>query len=187
MHALQVGGFAAGQRVVVFCPGPIGQGVAVLARHLGAAEVAVVGHEDGPRLQLLREMGFETLIDLVEAGAAERLAALPGFALAVEAAGVPEAAEAALGVLAPGGVLSLAGMGEKPARIDLGRIVKYRLQLRGASRVPPAIWPLVLEALAADPAGFAPLVTHRLPLTEAEAAFALCRSRLASKVLLLPA
>jgi threonine dehydrogenase-like Zn-dependent dehydrogenase len=186
MHALLVGGFMAGLRVAVFGPGPIGQGVAVLARQLGAADVVIVGRDDGPRLQLLREMGFETLIDLAEAEAAERLAAMPGVALAVEAAGVPEAAEAALSLLAPEGVLALAGMGDRPARIDLGRVVKYRLQLRGASRIPPFVWPLVLDALAADPGAFAPLVTHRLPLTQADAAFALCRSRIASKVLLLP-
>lgn len=187
-HALSVGGFRAGMRVLVFGPGPIGQGTAALARHLGAAQVAVVGLNDGPRLDLLRSMGFDHCIDMADAGAAAALAGIAGdgFDLAVEAAGVGAVIDQALALLRPQGVLVVAGMPERPASVDVMRLVKYRLEIRGASRIPPPAWAVVLKALAEAPDSFAPLITHRFPLAEAQAAFALCHGRTPSKVLLLP-
>ncbi|MBO9499077.1 MAG: alcohol dehydrogenase catalytic domain-containing protein [Novosphingobium sp.] len=188
LHALDVAGFVTGQRVVVFGPGPIGQGVAVLARELGAAEVVVVGFRDAARFATLRALGFEGLVDMAEDGAGERLSALAGrgFDVAIEAAGVASVVDQALGVLRSQGVLALAGMGEASAPVNIGLMVRNRLQLRGVSRIPPAVWPRVIALLAANPQGFAGLITHRLPLSQAHEAFALARSGKASKVLLIP-
>ncbi|MBP7334378.1 alcohol dehydrogenase catalytic domain-containing protein [Niveispirillum sp.] len=187
-HALAVGGFRPGMRVVVLGPGPIGQGVAALARHLGAAQVAVLGKQDGPRLDVLRGMGFTDCFDMAEpdANRALTLAKGQGFDLAVEAAGVPEVVDQALALLRPQGVLVVAGMPERPASVDILRLVKYRLEIRGASRIPPSAWETVLRALADAPDAFAPLVTHRFPLAQADQAFRLCHGRTPSKVLLLP-
>ncbi len=187
-HALAVAGFARGDRVVVFGPGPIGQGAAVLARAMGAAEVVIVGYRDTARFDTLRGLGFDRLVDQAEAGAADRLRQLAGrgFDIAIEAAGVGAVVDQALGVLRPQGVLALAGMGEATASLDLTLVVRNRLQLRGVSRIPPTIWPQVIERLARDPAAYAPLITHRLPLAQAHDGFALARSGVASKVLLIP-
>ncbi|MFV3126153.1 zinc-dependent alcohol dehydrogenase [Niveispirillum sp. KHB5.9] len=187
-HALAVGGFTVGMRIAVLGPGPIGQGVAALARHLGAAQVAVIGLKDAPRLDVLRAMGIGDCFDMAEPGAAEALAQArgEGFDLVVEAAGVPEVIDQGLALLRPQGVLVVAGMPERPASVDIMRLVKYRLEIRGASRVPPSAWQMVLKALAEAPDSFAPLVTHRFPLAQADAAFRLCHGRTPSKVLLLP-
>lgn len=188
LHALDVAGFAPGQRVAVFGPGPIGQGAALLAKRLGAAEVVVTGFRDVARFETLRALGLETLVDMSEPGAAERLKALagPGFDVAIEAAGVGAVVDQALAVLRPQGVLALAGMGEANASVNIGLVVRNRLQIRGASRIPPAVWPRVIAALAEQPEAFAPLVTHRMPLARAQEAFALARSGLSSKILLIP-
>lgn len=187
-YALDVAGFAAGDRVVVFGPGPIGQGAAVLAKQMGAAEVAVVGFDDAARFETLRRLGFEALVDLREQGAADRLKALAGrgFDVAIEAAGVAAVVDQALAVLRPQGVLALAGMGDSTAPFDMGLLVRNRLQMRGVSRIPPRIWPEVIALLAAAPDAFAPLVTHRMPLSRAIEAFALARGGQASKILLIP-
>jgi threonine 3-dehydrogenase len=185
-HALDVAGMKAGDRVLVFGPGPIGQGVAALARSFGAAEVAIVGLNDHARFDTLRAMGFDKLYDMAVPGDAERLKASAGYDVVVDAAGVPAVINEGLALLRSGGVLAVAGMGEKPANVDLLKLVKNRLQIRGVSRIPPAIWPKVIAALAADPDRFAPMVTHRMPLSSALDAFAMCRSGEASKVLLIP-
>ncbi|MFV3074904.1 zinc-dependent alcohol dehydrogenase [Niveispirillum fermenti] len=187
-HALSVGGFRPGMRVVVLGPGPIGQGVAALARHLGAAQVAIVGQDDGPRLEVLRGMGFQHCVDRACDGADAELARLAGdgFDLAVEAAGVGAAIDQGLALLRSRGVLVAAGMPERPATVDIMRLVKYRLEIRGASRIPPSAWGVVLSALAAAPSALAPLITHRFPLAQADAALRLCHGRTPSKVLLLP-
>jgi len=187
-YALDVAGFEPGQRVVVFGPGPIGQGAAVLAREMGAAEVAIVGFKDHARFETLRSLGFEQLVDMSEEGAADRLKALAGrgFDIAIEAAGVASVVDQALAVLKSQGVLALAGMGDLSAPFNLGLLVRNRLQIRGVSRIPPRIWPKVIELLAARPEAFAGLVTHRMPLAQAQEAFALARSGQSSKILLIP-
>jgi threonine dehydrogenase-like Zn-dependent dehydrogenase len=187
-HALAVADFKRGDRVLVFGPGPIGQGVAALARAFGASEVAVVGLSDAARFQALRAAGITQLFDMAEEETAQRLAdtAGSGFDIVVEAAGVPEVINQALSLLRPQGVLAIAGMDERPASVDILKLVKNRLQIRGVSRIPPSVWPLVIGALAADPGGFKPLITHRLPLSRAFEGFELCRTGKASKVLLLP-
>ncbi len=187
-HALSVAGMKAGDRVLVFGPGPIGQGVAMLARALGAAEVAVVGMRDPARFETLRALGFTALFDMAEPDAAVRLKQLAGtgFDIVIDAAGVASVIDQGLALLRPLGVLAVAGMGELPATVDMMKLVKNRLQIRGVSRVPPAAWDVVLEAMASDPESFAPLITHRMPLSQAIAAFGLCRAGDASKILLIP-
>lgn len=188
LYALDVAGFEPGQRVVVFGPGPIGQGVALLAKQLGAAEVVVVGFRDEARFNTLRALGIAQLFDASEEGALDRLRELAGagFDVAVEAAGVGAVVNQALAMLRPQGVLALSGLGESEAAVNIGLVVRNRLQIRGASRIPPRIWPRTIDLLAADPPAYTPLITHRLPLAQGLEAFALARSGQASKILLLP-
>jgi threonine dehydrogenase-like Zn-dependent dehydrogenase len=187
-YALDVAGFEPGQRALVYGPGPIGQGVAVLAREMGAAEVAVVGLSDAARFATLRTLGFDHLFDMSEPDAAERLSAFAGdgFDIAIEAAGVASVIDQALALLRPLGILAMAGMGAASGPLDIGLLVRKRLQVRGVSRIPPRIWPGVIALMAKRPEAFAPLITHRLPLSQAIEAFALCRAGETSKVLLIP-
>lgn len=187
-HSIAVAEMKKGDRVLIFGPGPIGQGTAAMARALGASEVTIVGLNDGARFETLREMGFGHLFDLADEGASEALKAHAGggFDIAIDCAGVPAVINQGLALLRPLGVLAVAGMGEKPATVDMMKLVKNRLQLRGVSRIPPSIWPMVIEALAADPESFAPLISRRMPLSQALEAFALCRAGEASKILLIP-
>jgi len=188
-HALATADMSAGKRVVVFGPGPIGQGAAILARLMGASDVVVVGMNDSARFVTLRALGFDRVADMANADAKAQLAALAGdgFNIAIEAAGVPSVVDQALAVLAPWGILALAGMSEKPATFDMLRLVRNRLQIRGVSRTPKSAWITVLDAMAKDPSAFAPMITHRLPLRDALRGFELCHTREASKVLLYPA
>lgn len=187
-HAIRTSGMHPGDRVVIFGPGPIGQGAAALARALGADEVAVVGLNDEARFATLRAMGFSQLFDLAEEAAADRLAhcAGDGFDVAIDCAGVPTVIDQALRLLRAEGVLAIAGMGEQPALLDVMKLVKNRLQIRGVSRIPPSIWPDVIAILANDPESFAPMVSRRMPLSKALDAFSLCRAGEVSKILLLP-
>lgn len=187
-HAIAVAEMKPGDRVLVFGPGPIGQGAAALARASGAGEVAIVGMNDAARFATLRDMGFDLLFDLADPADAARLKdhAGAGFDIAINCAGAPSVIDRALDLLRPLGILAVAGMGEKPATLDVLKLVKKRLQIRGVSRIPPTVWPVVIAALAADPEAFAPMITRRMPLSRALEAFALCRAGEESKILLLP-
>jgi len=187
-HAASLGEITPGARVVVFGPGPIGQGAAIFARKAGASEVAVVGHGDTARFATLRRLGFDTLIDLAEPDGAARLTALAGagFDVALEASGAPPIINIGLASLRPYGTFVLAGMPERQASLDVMLIVRGRHKMIGCSRAPDSAWRMVIDALVEDPAAFLPMITHRLPLSEALAGFQLAHSREASKVLLFP-
>lgn len=186
-HALITAGMAPGKSVIIFGPGPIGQGAAAIARHMGAPKVTVVGMSDSARFDVLRRMGFTSLVDMAEEGATAQLSAVgAGFDIAIEATGVSSVIDSALAMLNQEGVLAIAGMSENPAQFDVLRLVRNRLQIRGVSRIPPSVYPAVLDALAMDPESFIPLITHRMPLSQATEAFRLAREGEASKVLLIP-
>jgi threonine dehydrogenase-like Zn-dependent dehydrogenase len=187
-HTLVTAEMKPGMRVIVFGPGPIGQGVAILARQMGAADVVMVGLDDAVRFDTVRRLGFDRIVDVAAPDAATRLAELAGdgFDIAVEASGAPPAVDQALGTLKPWGILAIPGMPEQPPKIDILRLVKNRLQIRGVSRTPHSAWLMVLDALSKDPAAFEPMITHRLPLSRALEGFELCNRREASKVLLMP-
>jgi threonine dehydrogenase-like Zn-dependent dehydrogenase len=187
-HAAELGRIVPGDRVVVFGPGPIGQGAAIFARRAGASQVVVVGHGDFARFETLRKLGFEDLVDLAAEDGQARLASLAGtgFDVALEASGAPPVINIGLGVLKPYGVFVLAGMPEKQASLDVMLMVRGRHQMIGCSRAPDSAWHAVIAALVEDPAAFLPMITHRLPLREALAGFDLAHTRAASKVLLYP-
>ncbi len=187
-HALATADMTAGKRVIVFGPGPIGQGAAILARQMGAADVVIVGMHDESRLATLGQIGFTHLIDLAEAGASQRLTeiAADGFDIAIEAAGAPAVVDQALSVLKPWGILAVAGMPEGDASFNILRVVRNRLQIRGVSRTPKSAWTIVLDAMGKEPEAFAPIISHRIALQDATHALELCHSRQASKVLVIP-
>lgn len=187
-HAVQDGDVKAGDRVVIFGPGTIGQGAAVMARLAGAAQIVVVGHDDGPRFDVMRALGFNDCIDLAVPGAKESLRKLAGkgFTVAIEAAGANSALELGLELLETCGVLVAVGIHGRKAQFDVTSFVRRRLRMVGSYRATHEIWVKCVAALAANPEAFRPMVTHRLPLAQGLEGFQLGAAKKASKVLLFP-
>jgi len=190
MQALRVAADVHGKRVLVMGPGTIGQGIAVLARQAGAAQVVISGFNDGPRLDVLRRMGFDALVDVAQqplAAACAPHAADAPFDVVFEATGVPETINEALPLLARNGVVVVTGIHSRPLALDLTTLVRRQHQLRGSFRPPESDWPRALALLDELGAVMAPMVSHVLPLARAAEAFALAHGKQASKVLLRPA
>ncbi|MGL5363364.1 MAG: zinc-dependent alcohol dehydrogenase [Bosea sp. (in: a-proteobacteria)] len=187
-EAVANGAVKAGDRVLVIGPGTIGQGVALLARFAGASEVIVAGREDLPRLTLLAKLGLTVLeVGNGAIGAALEARGIPaGFDVVIEAAGVPALIDPALGLLRPRGILVVCGIHPAAAAINLTQLVRGQNQIRGSYRAPLATWTQVMNLMAENATIFRQLITHRLPLSQALDGFALAKSRVASKVLLLP-
>lgn len=189
MQALRVAGELRGQRVLVMGPGTIGQGIALLARHAGAAQVVVSGFDDAPRFAALRRMGFDQLADVAGATLAERTAPYTGgaaFDVVLEATGVPETINEALALLRRDGVVVVTGIHARPLSLDLTALVRRQQQLRGSFRPPESDWPRALELMRELGSVMAPMVSHVLPLSRALEGFALAHGKQASKVLLCP-
>jgi threonine 3-dehydrogenase len=189
MQALRVAGDVAGQRVLVMGPGTIGQGIAVLARRAGAAQVVVSGRDDAARLAALRRMGFEALADVARMSLADATAPYTGgepFDVVFEATGVPETITEALSLLRRNGIVVVTGIHARPLSLDLTTLVRKQQQLRGSFRPPESDWPQALALMGQIGDVMAPMVSHELPLSRALEGFALAHGKQASKVLLRP-
>jgi 2-desacetyl-2-hydroxyethyl bacteriochlorophyllide A dehydrogenase len=189
MQALRVAGSVAGLRVLVMGPGTIGQGIAVLARRAGAAQVVVSGFDDAARFDALRRMGFDQLADVAQGSLAELTAPFTdgqNFDVVFEATGVPETITDALALLRRNGLVVVTGIHGRPLAVDLTALVRKQQQLRGSFRPPESDWPEVLALIDAVREQLAPMVSHVLPLSRAKEGFALAHGKQASKVLLRP-
>ena len=186
-RAVGVGKVRQGDKVVVLGPGTIGQAIAWFARLSGALGVAVVGFDDGPRLDVARRLGFSDTFDLAEAGARDRLAERFGGADVVfEATGHPASIADGMRLLRNEGALVVTGIHAAPASLDLLQVVRRKLQIRGSHGARREDWARVIETLRHRGEELRPMISHRLPLDRALEGFELARSRRAAKVLLLP-
>jgi threonine dehydrogenase-like Zn-dependent dehydrogenase len=189
MQALRTAGDVRGQRVLVMGPGTIGQGIAVLARRAGAAQVVVSGRDDASRLDALRRMGFHDVVDVATQTLADATAPhLQGamFDVVFEATGVPETIAEALSLLRRNGIVVVTGIHSRPLQLDLTPLVRKQQQLRGSFRPPESDWPEALDLMREAGEQLVPMVSHVLPLSRALEGFALAHGKQASKVLLRP-
>lgn len=187
VNAVDVAGVATGDRVVVLGPGPIGMGIALVAQARGA-DVLLAGFRDEARLALARDMGLKAVADLAQVTLAEATQAHFGGApdVVLEATGHAASVTEGLAILRPGGVLAVVGIHAQPLSLDLNLLVRGKKQLRGAHDSTPQAFAEAIARLAAEPGLYARMITHRLPLAQAEDGFALARQGAALKVMLFP-
>ena len=188
-EAVDTGEVKAGDRVLVLGPGNIGQGIALFSRAAGATQVVIAGKDDAPRLACLRRMGFADTVDIGERTLADALApylANGNFDVVFEATGVPAVVQQALHVLRKRGILVICGIHPQPVSVDLTRLVREHQQIRGSYRAPAATWTRVLEFLHVHADLARQMITHRLPLDQGREGLELARSKVASKVVLVP-
>lgn len=188
-ESVRTGGVKSGDRVLVLGPGNIGQGIALFAREAGARQVVVAGHDDVPRLDILRKMGFTDLLDFAQGGMEACLApylATAKFDVVIEGTGAPSVIAPALQALKPHGVLVITGIHSSPVPIDLAALVRNHQEIRGSYRAPEKAWPEVVAFMQLHGATLQQMITHRVPLSQAQEGFALARNKQATKVMVLP-
>lgn len=168
-----------GERVAVLGPGMAGLILLQLAVLNGAMQVVVFGTRDW-RLKLAQSLGATEVVNVRHEGwmeQARELTAGRGFDLVFEAAGNPKALDQALQVVRNGGRVVafsvLEGpMDQFPAHLLYSKEVTV-LGSRGAS----GGYQLAIDLLHRGLLRLEPLVSHRLPLNEAEKGFALTERR----------
>lgn len=183
-RAVETGEVKRGDRVLVMGPGTVGQTIAVMARAAGA-EVTIVGKHDADRLACLRALGFARAIDLRDGSLGDVLSA-DKFDVVFEATGVPATVNQGLAMLRRWGILVVCGIHGAHAPVDLNRLNREQLQIRGSNRATRITWRRVLGLLAREGERLRPMITHRLPLDRALEGFELARQKVASKVMILP-
>lgn len=179
LHGVERLGAAVGRDAVVFGAGPIGLLVAIVLRQNGTT-VAIV--ERSPlRRDVARGLGFEVVVD--------GIGALPrsGYAVAVDATGVPTAIEDAFASVGRGGSMLFMGVAKQGSSISLDpyRVNWQELTMVGSMAINRTFGPAV-ELLGRIGEDVRRLVTHEVPLEDFAQALELMRSQRALKILVRP-
>jgi threonine 3-dehydrogenase len=187
VHACSYGELS-GRTVVVFGCGPIGCAAIAVARVRGAA--AVIGVDlNRYRLDLAERMGADAVV-MAGADVERRVRAAAGEDIdcALEMSGAPSAVVAAIHLVRPGGWISLLGIGDEPASLDLSSdVVMKGISLHGvAGRRLPATWEATMEYVRSGAIDAGALITHHCAMSEIEKAIDLIKSGQCGKVSLHP-
>ncbi len=183
LEAVNTAEVRGGQTILVLGPGFIGQGIAILARSRGA-KVVIAGRDDHPRLELLRNLGFDFLIDGKETPLDRALSEYQPFDAIIEAAGVPALVNATLPFLKKRGIFTVVGIHPRPAEINLTQLVRMHQQIRGSYRASAQDWDATIAFLNDHQDVMRKLISHRFSLGSALEGFSVSHQRLASKVML---
>lgn len=113
-HAVEQAGIKLGDTVVVQGSGPVGLNAAILSQLVGALQVIVVG---GPehRLDLARQFGADTVVNIETVSAPDRIAAIKeltngrGADVVIEATGAPAAVAEGMAMARDAGTYVVAG------------------------------------------------------------------------------
>jgi L-gulonate 5-dehydrogenase len=173
MRTVVRGRIAAGERVVIFGAGPIGQAVALASLDRGASVLLVDRLEH--RLELGRKIGAETMAvaegeDLVAKAREWTGAEAPE--VVVEATGVPELVRSAVALVASAGRVLVVGLSGHDAPLRIGDLAFKELDLLGVSCCGAEEFAQAVDLVARRSEEAAALITHEFTLEQAPEAIA---------------
>jgi L-idonate 5-dehydrogenase len=176
LHATGRAGGLFGKRVLVTGCGPIGLLSILSARRAGAAEI-VATDLSAFTLGLALRVGADRAIDTREDpdGLAGYTSDKGYFDVLYECSGAASALTAGIAALRPRGVILQLGIGGDTA-LPMMAIIAKELELRGSFRFH-AEFAVGVELMRKGLIDVKPLVTHTVPLSEAEDAFRLANDR----------
>lgn len=176
LHATTRAGGMLGKRVLITGCGPIGVLSILSARRAGAAEIVAIDLADFT-LSLAAKVGADRVINTAkEPEALARYSDDKGhFDVLYECTGAAAALAAGIGALRPRGVILQLGLGGDMT-VPVQAITAKELELRGSFRFHPefAVGVRLMQQGLID---VKPLITHTLPLSQAEDAFKLASDR----------
>lgn len=188
-HAVERSRVARGETVLIFGAGAIGLlALQVVKSYIGARAMVVDVRDD--RLDTARRLGAEGVFNVADWSGEGTSPALldavsdwtcgEGANVAIEASGHPASSAAALDCLSHAGRLSLVGWNKSPIAIDTVKLMRKELDVYG-SRNSAGVFPRALEILAAGHIAISEMVSHKMPLEQAEEGLNIMRDP-ASKV-----
>ena len=170
--------------------GPIGLLHLQLARLRGASQLVVVDLNDA-RLALARSLGATHGINPTREDAADAVRSLSegrGADVVIEAAGVPEVWEMALGLVRKGGTVLMFGGCPAGSRValDTDRVHYGELTIKGVFHHTPGTVSRALGLLSDGLVQARPLITERVPLRDTQRALEMVSAGEAIKVAIIP-
>lgn len=187
----EAAGIAEGDTVVIAGGGgPIGLLHLQLARLRGAAQLIVIDLQE-TRLGLARSLGATQVINPAREDVADAVRSLTegrGADVVIEAAGVPEVWEMALGLVRKGGTVLMFGGCPAGSRValDTDRVHYGELTIKGVFHHTPGTVSRALGLLSDGLVQAGPLITERVGLRDTQRALELVMAGEAIKVGVLP-
>ena len=176
VHSVLRPGTIAGAKVLISGGGTIGQFIALVARALGAAVVAVSDLQPFRR-EFAVEHGADHGIDPTDPASMDAAkTAAGGFDLIFEASGAPPAVRANLELVDRGGTIVQVGSIAAPLELPANLIMSKELTVLGSFRYGE-VYPLAMNLLASRRADVRPLVSSTFAFGETPAAFKLASAR----------
>lgn len=176
LHGLGQAGALMGKSVLITGCGPIGALSVLAARRAGAAEIVVTDLSDFT-LSVAKACGADAVLNVAESPDAltPYQVGKGHFDVHLECSGAAPALAAGVAALAPRGTLVQLGMGGDMT-IPMQAITAKEITLRGSFRFHPE-FATAVEMMQKRLIDVRPLITHTLPLAEAQDAFDLAGDR----------
>ena len=172
--------------VLVTGAGPIGIMAAAVCRFVGARHVVVTDVNDY-RLDLARKIGASRAVNVSRTpldAVMQGLRMSNGFDVGLEMSGNPEAFRSMLAAMYNGGGIALLGFLPPTTQINWDQVIFKGLTLKGIyGREVFETWHRMSQLIRSG-LDLGPVITHRFPASEYEAAFETVRSGQCGKVLL---
>ena len=132
VHGIGQAGSIAGKRVLVTGAGPIGQLIGLVARHYGAAHLAVSDIRQDP-LDLAASLWADQLLRADWPDSAAK-AVGEGFDIVIEASGAPAALQSAYLYCKAKGIIVQLGVQGGPVELSVNLVMQKELTVRGSFR-----------------------------------------------------
>lgn len=176
LHAARQAGELMGKRVLVTGCGPIGLLAVLVARQAGAVEIVATDVTDFTLAKAV-EVGADRAINVASHpdGLSDFAADKGHFDVLFECSGVDVALGAAVPAMRPKGIIVQLGLGGDMT-LPLQAMTAKELSLKGSFRFH-AEFALAVEMMRNKRLDVAPLVTHQVPMTEAQQAFEMASDR----------
>ena len=175
-----------GEDVLVTGAGPIGIMAAAVARH-AAARYVVITDLNPYRLELARKMGVTLAVDPRETSLPDvqkKLGMTEGFDVGMEMSGNGQAFRDMLANMAHGARIAMLGIPAKEMAIDWNTVIFSMLTIKGIyGREMYETWHKMTVMLQCG-LDIKPVITHRFPYADFEAAFQVMDSGNSGRVLL---
>ncbi|MFZ5596110.1 MAG: alcohol dehydrogenase [Bacillota bacterium] len=160
------GNIRPGDNVAVFGAGPVGLCALASVMLFSPGRVFLVDLEDY-RLEVGSGMGATHLINSGSTRPAREIRTITGgrgVDLAIDAVGLPDTLNEAVSSAAPGGVISLVGIGPPVMEMPMGKFIFKNLTLK-AGLVPLTNMPRLMKLIEEGRLDVTPLITHEIKLS----------------------
>ena len=168
VHGVGQAGRIAGKRALVTGAGPIGQLIGLVARHYGAAHLAVSDIRQSA-LDLATSLWADQAVCADDSAAMAR-AAGAGFDVVVEASGAPAALQAAYAHCKAGGTVVQLGVQGGPIELPVNLVMQKELTVRGSFRFAH-VFPQALNLLARQQLNVGALISQCVAFPDLVAGF----------------